>query len=35
MRLDPSDLEQIDDVAPREVAAGERYNETPMQTFDG
>jgi hypothetical protein len=28
------DLEEIDDVAPKGVAAGERYNEASMRTID-
>jgi aryl-alcohol dehydrogenase-like predicted oxidoreductase len=35
VQLDPSDLEQIEEVAPKGVAAGERYNEAAMRTIDG
>jgi aryl-alcohol dehydrogenase-like predicted oxidoreductase len=34
VQLDPSDLEQVEEVAPRGVAAGERYNEAAMRTID-
>lgn len=34
VQLDPSDLEQIEEVAPKGVAAGERYNEAAMRTID-
>jgi aryl-alcohol dehydrogenase-like predicted oxidoreductase len=34
VQLDPADLEQIEEVAPKGVAAGERYNEAAMRTID-
>ena len=34
VELTPSDLEEIDDVAPKGVAAGERYTEGGMKTID-
>ena len=34
VQLDPSDLEQIEEVAPKGVAVGERYNEAAMRTID-
>ena len=34
VELTPADLEEIDDVAPMGVAAGERYNEMGMRTLD-
>ena len=33
--LTPSDLEEVDEVAPKGVAAGERYNEAGMRTING
>jgi aryl-alcohol dehydrogenase-like predicted oxidoreductase len=35
IELAPADLEELDEVAPRGVAAGERYNEATMRTIDG
>jgi aryl-alcohol dehydrogenase-like predicted oxidoreductase len=34
VELTPGDLEEIDEVAPKGVAAGERYNEGSMRTID-
>jgi aryl-alcohol dehydrogenase-like predicted oxidoreductase len=34
VELTAADLEEIDDVAPKGVAAGERYNEASMRTID-
>jgi aryl-alcohol dehydrogenase-like predicted oxidoreductase len=34
VELTPADLEEIDEVAPQGVAAGERYNEGGMRTID-
>ncbi len=34
VELTPEDLEEIDEVAPKGVAAGERYNEGGMRTID-
>jgi aryl-alcohol dehydrogenase-like predicted oxidoreductase len=34
VELSPSDLEQIEEVAPKGVAVGERYNEAAMRTID-
>ena len=34
VELTPADLEEIDDVAPKGAAAGERYNEASMRTID-
>ncbi len=34
VELTPGDLEEIDDVAPKGVAAGERYNDASMRTID-
>jgi aryl-alcohol dehydrogenase-like predicted oxidoreductase len=34
VELTPGDLEEIDEVAPKGVAAGERYNEGSMKTID-
>ena len=34
VELTPGDLEEIDDVAPKGVAAGERYNEASMKAID-
>ncbi len=34
VELTPSDLEEIDEVAPRGVAAGERYHEAGMRTIN-
>jgi aryl-alcohol dehydrogenase-like predicted oxidoreductase len=34
VELTPADLEEIDEVAPKGVAAGERYNEASMRTID-
>jgi aryl-alcohol dehydrogenase-like predicted oxidoreductase len=34
VELSPSDLEEIEEVAPKGVAAGERYNEASMRTID-
>jgi aryl-alcohol dehydrogenase-like predicted oxidoreductase len=33
--LNPSDLERIEDVAPKGVAAGDRYHEAGMRTING
>jgi aryl-alcohol dehydrogenase-like predicted oxidoreductase len=33
--LTPSDLERIEEVAPKGVAAGERYHEAGMRTING
>jgi aryl-alcohol dehydrogenase-like predicted oxidoreductase len=33
--LTPADLEEIDDVAPKGVASGDRYNEAGMRTING
>jgi aryl-alcohol dehydrogenase-like predicted oxidoreductase len=33
--LTPADLEEIEEVAPRGVAAGARYHEAGMRTIDG
>ena len=35
IELKPSDLEELDAVAPKGVAAGERYNEAGMRTING
>jgi aryl-alcohol dehydrogenase-like predicted oxidoreductase len=35
IELTPADLEELDEVAPKGVAAGERYNEASMRTIDG
>jgi aryl-alcohol dehydrogenase-like predicted oxidoreductase len=35
IELTPSDLEELDAVAPKGVAAGERYNEAGMRTING
>jgi aryl-alcohol dehydrogenase-like predicted oxidoreductase len=35
LKLDRSDLERIEEVAPKGVAAGERYHEAGMRTIDG
>jgi aryl-alcohol dehydrogenase-like predicted oxidoreductase len=35
VELTPADLEEIDEVAPRGVAAGERYQESGMKTING
>ncbi|HEX2218300.1 MAG TPA: aldo/keto reductase [Gemmatimonadales bacterium] len=35
VELSAADLEQIDEVAPKGVAAGERYNEAGMRTING
>lgn len=35
VELAPSDLEEIEEVAPKGVAAGERYHEAGMRTIDG
>ena len=35
VELTPGDLEEIDEVAPKGVAAGERYNATAMKTIGG
>jgi aryl-alcohol dehydrogenase-like predicted oxidoreductase len=35
IELTPSDLEELDEVAPKGVAAGERYNEAGMRTING
>jgi aryl-alcohol dehydrogenase-like predicted oxidoreductase len=35
VELSPADLEEIDEVAPKGVAAGERYNEAGMRTING
>jgi aryl-alcohol dehydrogenase-like predicted oxidoreductase len=35
IELAPADLEELDEVAPKGVAAGERYNEASMRTIDG
>jgi aryl-alcohol dehydrogenase-like predicted oxidoreductase len=34
VELTPGDLEEVDDVAPKGVAAGERYNEASMRAID-
>jgi aryl-alcohol dehydrogenase-like predicted oxidoreductase len=34
VELSPSDLEEIEEVAPKGIAAGERYNEASMRTID-
>ena len=34
VELTPSDLEELDEVAPKSVAVGERYNEASMKTID-
>jgi aryl-alcohol dehydrogenase-like predicted oxidoreductase len=34
VELTPADLEEIDEVAPKGVAAGERYNEASMRAID-
>ena len=35
VELTPADLEELDEVAPKGVAAGERYNEAGMRTVNG
>jgi aryl-alcohol dehydrogenase-like predicted oxidoreductase len=35
VELTPADLEEIDDVAPKGVASGDRYNEAGMRTING
>jgi len=35
IELTPSDLEELDEVAPKGVAAGDRYNEAGMRTLNG
>ncbi len=35
VELTRSDLEQLDEAAPKGVAAGERYNEAGMKTING
>ncbi len=35
IELTPSDLEELDEVAPKGVAAGARYNEAGMRTING
>jgi aryl-alcohol dehydrogenase-like predicted oxidoreductase len=35
VELTPADLEQIEEVAPKGVAAGDRYHEAGMRTIDG
>ena len=35
VELTPADLEEIEEVAPRGVAAGDRYHEAGMRTIDG
>jgi len=35
IELTPSDLEDLDEVAPKGIAAGERYNEAGMRTING
>ena len=35
LELSPSDLEQIEEVAPKGVAAGDRYHEAGMRTING
>ena len=35
VELSAGDLEELDEVAPRGVAAGERYNEASMKTVNG
>jgi aryl-alcohol dehydrogenase-like predicted oxidoreductase len=35
IELTPADLEKLDEVAPKGVAAGERYNEAGMRTING
>jgi hypothetical protein len=34
VELSPSDLEEIEEVAPKGVAAGERYHEAGMRTIN-
>jgi aryl-alcohol dehydrogenase-like predicted oxidoreductase len=34
IELSPADFEAIEEVAPKGVAAGERYNEASMRTID-
>jgi hypothetical protein len=31
----PADLEEIEEVAPKGIAAGERYNEASMRAVNG
>jgi aryl-alcohol dehydrogenase-like predicted oxidoreductase len=35
VELTPADLEEIEEVAPKGVAAGERYQEAGMRTVNG
>jgi aryl-alcohol dehydrogenase-like predicted oxidoreductase len=35
VELTPADLEEIEEVAPKGIAAGERYHEAGMRTIDG
>jgi aryl-alcohol dehydrogenase-like predicted oxidoreductase len=35
VELSTGDLEELDEVAPKGVAAGERYNEVSMRTVNG
>ncbi|HUQ15446.1 MAG TPA: aldo/keto reductase [Gemmatimonadales bacterium] len=35
IELSPADLEELEEVAPKGVAAGERYNEAGMRTING
>ncbi|MBA3318008.1 MAG: aldo/keto reductase, partial [Gemmatimonadales bacterium] len=35
IELTPADLEELDEVAPKGVAAGERYNEAGLRTVNG
>ncbi|HYN22337.1 MAG TPA: aldo/keto reductase, partial [Thermoanaerobaculia bacterium] len=35
IELTPADLEQIEEVAPKGVAAGDRYHEAGMKTING
>jgi aryl-alcohol dehydrogenase-like predicted oxidoreductase len=35
IELTPADLERIDEVAPKGVAAGDRYHEAGMKTING
>jgi len=35
VQLSASDLQEIEEVAPKGVAAGERYHEAGMRTIDG
>jgi len=35
VELIPADLEEIEEVAPKGIAAGERYNEASMRAVNG